>query len=62
MGSSILSNIAFACPVDRNISPALEDTLKRGKLDYAIVKGEKTTTTYNGYKYRRFDISKGTIP
>ncbi|MFF8504035.1 hypothetical protein ACF07L_25765 [Streptomyces anulatus] len=47
---------------ETDLVDALEDALKRGKLDYVIVKGEKTTTAYNGYKYRRFDISKGTLP
>jgi hypothetical protein len=27
-----------------------------------VVKGEKNAGTYTGYKYRRFDISKGTLP
>ncbi|MFF4606001.1 hypothetical protein ACFY12_25075 [Streptomyces sp. NPDC001339] len=41
---------------------ALEKALDEGKLDYVVVKGEKNTGKYTGYQYRRFDISKGTLP
>jgi hypothetical protein len=34
----------------------------QGKLQYVVVKGEKNAGTYTGYRYRRFDISKGTLP
>jgi hypothetical protein len=40
----------------------LEKALTEGKLEYVVVKGAKNTGTYNGYLYRRFDISKGTLP
>ncbi|MGW5862503.1 hypothetical protein ACWFRJ_10085 [Streptomyces sp. NPDC055239] len=40
----------------------LDNALNEGKLEYVVVKGEKNTGTYTGYKYRRFDISKGTLP
>ncbi|MFF8715677.1 hypothetical protein ACF07T_30235 [Streptomyces sp. NPDC015184] len=41
---------------------ALEDALDDGKLEYVVIKGNKNTGTYTGYLYRRFDISKGTLP
>ncbi|MFD9223141.1 hypothetical protein ACFWDI_24770 [Streptomyces sp. NPDC060064] len=41
---------------------SLEKALKEGKLEYVVVKGERNTGTYTGYQYRRFDISKGTLP
>ncbi|MEU9012596.1 hypothetical protein AB0D12_23090 [Streptomyces sp. NPDC048479] len=41
---------------------SLEKALKEGKLEYVVVKGERNTETYTGYQYRRFDISKGTLP
>ncbi|MFF2534827.1 hypothetical protein [Streptomyces cyaneofuscatus] len=41
---------------------ALERALEGDRLDYVVVKGEKNTGTYTGYQYRRFDISKGTLP
>ncbi|MFF2580355.1 hypothetical protein [Streptomyces goshikiensis] len=44
----------------------LVETLKRalddGKLEYVVVRGEKNAGRYTGYQYRRFDISKGTLP
>ncbi|NBM18476.1 hypothetical protein [Streptomyces sp. GC420] len=40
----------------------LKKALADGKLDYVVIKGEKNTGTYTGYQYRRFDISKGTLP
>ncbi|MFE7312897.1 hypothetical protein ACFU7T_07275 [Streptomyces sp. NPDC057555] len=40
----------------------LKKALKEGKLEYVVVKGEKNAGTYTGYQYRRFDISKGTLP
>ncbi|WP_326765622.1 hypothetical protein OG978_14460 [Streptomyces sp. NBC_01591] len=40
---------------------AIERVLGTEKLEYVVVKGEKNSGTYNGYRYRRFDISKGTI-
>ncbi|KND28415.1 hypothetical protein IQ60_24650 [Streptomyces europaeiscabiei] len=41
---------------------ALERALEGDRIDYVVVKGEKNTGTYTGYQYRRFDISKGTLP
>ncbi|WP_338672633.1 hypothetical protein V1460_06320 [Streptomyces sp. SCSIO 30461] len=41
---------------------ALEAALAQGKLEYVVVKGGKNSGTYNGLLYRRFDISKGTLP
>ncbi|MFE3899888.1 hypothetical protein ACFXPY_05845 [Streptomyces sp. NPDC059153] len=41
---------------------ALEKALTGGKLEYVLVKGEKNAGTYTGLQYRRFDISKGTLP
>ncbi|MFJ3325130.1 hypothetical protein ACIPMT_11835 [Streptomyces griseus] len=41
---------------------ALERALEGDLLDYVVVKGEKNKGTYTGYQYRRFDISKGTLP
>ncbi|GGR69533.1 hypothetical protein GCM10010252_04480 [Streptomyces aureoverticillatus] len=40
----------------------LQKALKEGKLEYVVVKGENNTGAYTGYQYRRFDISKGTLP
>ena len=40
----------------------LKRALRNGNLEYVVVKGGKNTGTYNGYVYRRFDISKGTLP
>nr|WP_222109840.1 hypothetical protein [Streptomyces cupreus] len=40
----------------------LQTALKEGKLEYTVVKGEKNAGSYTGYQYRRFDISKGTLP
>ncbi|MDG9718721.1 hypothetical protein [Streptomyces sp. DH24] len=39
----------------------MEDALDAGKLEYVLVKGEKNAGAYNGLRYRRFDISKGTL-
>ncbi|MEW1630143.1 hypothetical protein AB0387_22560 [Streptomyces sp. NPDC089173] len=41
---------------------ALERALEGDRLDYVVIKGEKNAGTYTGYQYRRFDISKGTLP
>ncbi|MFF2013320.1 hypothetical protein ACFVWY_30245 [Streptomyces sp. NPDC058195] len=41
---------------------ALQEALKREKLEYVAVRGNSNTGTYAGYQYRRFDISKGTLP
>ncbi|MFD3824015.1 hypothetical protein [Streptomyces sp. NPDC058625] len=41
---------------------ALEEALSKEKLEYAVVKGEKNSGVYSGLQYRRFDISKGTLP
>ncbi|MFE7662559.1 hypothetical protein [Streptomyces celluloflavus] len=40
----------------------LEKALADGKLEYVVVKGERNVGTYTGLQYRRFDISKGTLP
>jgi hypothetical protein len=40
----------------------LENALANNKLEYVVVKGQKNAGTYTGYLYRRFDISKGTLP
>jgi uncharacterized protein YukE len=40
----------------------LEKALDEGKLEYVVVKGERNAGTYTGYRYRRFDISRGTLP
>jgi hypothetical protein len=40
----------------------LKAALKGGKLEYVVVKGERNSGTYTGYQYRRFDISRGTLP
>ncbi|MFJ1751843.1 hypothetical protein [Kitasatospora sp. NPDC088134] len=36
--------------------------LHTGNLEYIVVKGEKNSGSYTGLQYRRFDISKGTLP
>ncbi|WP_374199353.1 hypothetical protein [Streptomyces sp. ISL-44] len=41
---------------------ALEAAMKHNKLEYVVIKGEKNAGTYTGYQYRRFDVSKGTLP
>ncbi|MGC4986897.1 hypothetical protein ACLQ18_40920 [Streptomyces sp. DT193] len=45
-----------------DLAETLDKALSEGKLEYVVVKGEKNAGTYTGYKYRRFDISKGTLP
>ncbi|MFF9784144.1 hypothetical protein [Streptomyces nigrescens] len=40
----------------------LERALADGKLEYVVVKGERNAGTYTGLQFRRFDISKGTLP
>jgi hypothetical protein len=40
----------------------LKAALKEGNLEYVVVKGERNSGTYTGYQYRRFDISRGTLP
>ncbi|MBL1101901.1 hypothetical protein [Streptomyces coffeae] len=40
----------------------LEKALADGKLEYVVVKGERNAGAYTGLQYRRFDISKGTLP
>ncbi|MFG3237662.1 hypothetical protein [Streptomyces sp. NPDC048157] len=46
---------------ETHLVDAIERVLGTEKLEYVAVKGEKNSGTYNGYRYRRFDISKGTI-
>ncbi|GAA2959071.1 MULTISPECIES: hypothetical protein [Streptomyces] len=41
---------------------AVKDAMREGKLEYIVVKGGKTEGAYNGYQYRRFDITKRTLP
>ncbi|CAL9486363.1 hypothetical protein [Streptomyces sp. enrichment culture] len=40
----------------------LRRALTDGKLEYVVVKGERNSGTYTGYQYRRFDITRGTLP
>ncbi|WP_262388295.1 hypothetical protein [Streptomyces parvus] len=47
---------------ERDTVRALERAMENGNLEYVVVKGNKNTGTYTGYEYRRFDISKGTLP
>ncbi|MFD5208856.1 hypothetical protein ACFWNF_18295 [Streptomyces anulatus] len=49
-------------PLDPKSVEALERALEGDRIDYVAVKGEKNMGTYTGYQYRRFDISKGTLP
>ncbi|WP_328732864.1 hypothetical protein OHT20_31685 [Streptomyces caniferus] len=44
--------------VVRDLKRALTD----GKLEYVVVRGERNAGRYTGLQYRRFDISKGTLP
>ncbi|MFD9358448.1 hypothetical protein [Streptomyces sp. NPDC060031] len=46
---------------ETDLVEALERALD-GKLDYVVVKGGLNKGTYNGFQYRRFAISKGTLP
>ena len=41
---------------------AIENAIENDILDYIVVKGEKNAGRYTGLQYRRFDISKGTLP
>ncbi|MFJ2570058.1 hypothetical protein ACIOYT_06520 [Streptomyces halstedii] len=41
---------------------ALKDAMKRKKLEYVAIRGGKNQGAYNGYQYRRFDITKRTLP
>lgn len=40
----------------------MRKALREGKLEYVLVKGERNSGAYNGLRYRRFDISRGTLP
>ncbi|MDT0613899.1 hypothetical protein [Streptomyces lancefieldiae] len=40
----------------------MEKAIGGGKLDYVVIRGERNAGTYTGYRYRRFDISRGTLP
>nr|WP_203601142.1 hypothetical protein [Streptomyces sp. SID9727] len=40
---------------------AIRKAAKSGDLEYVVVKGERNSGRYTGYRYRRFDISKGTL-
>ncbi|MEU6553165.1 hypothetical protein ABZ915_23195 [Streptomyces sp. NPDC046915] len=45
-----------------DVVDTLEQALVDNKLEYVVVKGEKNAGMYAGLQYRRFDISKGTLP
>ncbi|WP_331450293.1 hypothetical protein [Streptomyces prasinus] len=45
-----------------DVLEALEEALSKEKLEYVVVKGEKNSGMYSGLQYRRFDISKETLP
>ncbi len=45
-----------------DVVEAIERAIEDNKFEYTVVKGEKNAGTYTGYQYRRFDISKGTLP
>ncbi|WP_411129737.1 hypothetical protein [Streptomyces sp. x-19] len=47
---------------ERRLARNLEKALKSGKLEYVVVKGEKNSGIYTGYQYRRFDITKRSLP
>ncbi|MFK0099137.1 hypothetical protein [Streptomyces sp. NPDC091040] len=47
---------------ERGTAKMLRKALDDGNLEYVVVKGEKNAGRYTGYRYRRFDISKGTLP
>ncbi|MCG7526827.1 hypothetical protein MHW47_20545 [Streptomyces sp. OfavH-34-F] len=47
---------------ERKTAKMLKKALADGNLEYVVIKGEKSTGRYTGYRYRRFDISKGTLP
>ncbi|MFE0807229.1 hypothetical protein ACFW4M_06620 [Streptomyces sp. NPDC058794] len=40
----------------------LERAVAEGKLEYVVVKGERNVGAYTGLRYRRFDITRGTLP
>ncbi|MFD7069532.1 hypothetical protein ACFV97_20155 [Streptomyces sp. NPDC059913] len=46
---------------EREALAALRHALKYEKLEYVVVRGNKNSGTYTGYRYRRFDIRKGTL-
>ncbi|THA33504.1 hypothetical protein [Streptomyces sp. A1547] len=47
---------------ETDLVEAIEKAIKNDMLDYVVVKGEKNSGQYTGLQYRRFDISKGTLP
>ncbi|MFI6944204.1 hypothetical protein ACIBI4_33535 [Streptomyces sp. NPDC050418] len=47
---------------ETKLASALRSAMDHGKLEYTVVRGERNAGTYTGYQYRRFDISKGTLP
>ncbi|WP_405750861.1 hypothetical protein OHA19_18880 [Streptomyces sp. NBC_00012] len=47
---------------ENEVVEALNNALKYEKLEYVVVRGNKNTGTYTGYNYRRFDISKDSLP
>ncbi|GLW49820.1 hypothetical protein Stsp02_54810 [Streptomyces sp. NBRC 14336] len=53
---------AMAKRGERDLVRAMDKALQEGKLEYVVVHGERNSGTYTGYRYRRFDISRGTLP
>ncbi|MCH0539329.1 hypothetical protein I3F58_07090 [Streptomyces sp. MUM 203J] len=47
---------------EKELARALMAALKKGELEYVVVKGDRNATAYNGYHYQRFDITKRTLP
>ncbi|MEU7066503.1 hypothetical protein [Streptomyces sp. NPDC046161] len=47
---------------ETELSDKLRAALRDGKLEYIVVKGGKNTGSYTGLEYRRFDISKRSLP
>ncbi|WP_405448543.1 hypothetical protein [Streptomyces erythrochromogenes] len=45
-----------------DLAEALKTALKKGKLDYVVVKGDSNAPAYNGHHYQRFDLSKRSLP
>ncbi|MFD8632885.1 hypothetical protein [Streptomyces sp. NPDC059533] len=45
-----------------DLAEALKTALKKGQLDYVVIKGDVNAPAYNGYHYQRFDLSKRSLP
>ncbi|MFB7466917.1 hypothetical protein ACFCZ1_26050 [Streptomyces sp. NPDC056224] len=45
-----------------DLAEALKTALKKGELDYVVIKGDANAPAYNGYHYQRFDLSKRSLP